>query len=60
MVELLWRHETEGRVLDSPERKAALDKSLRDSLRLIKDDSVRSRIVSLIEDVSGMTVTRAT
>ena len=26
----------------------------------IKDDSVRSRIVSLIEDVSGMTVTRAT
>ena len=26
MVQLLWRRETEGKVLDSPERKAALDK----------------------------------
>ena len=30
MVDLLWRRETEGKVFDSPERKAALDKDLRD------------------------------
>ena len=29
MVQLLWRRETEGKVFDSPERKAALDKALR-------------------------------
>jgi DNA primase len=41
MVQLLWRRETEGKVFDSPERKAALDKSLRDSLRRITDGSIR-------------------
>ena len=29
MVQLLWQRETEGMVFDSPERKAALDKTLR-------------------------------
>lgn len=42
MVQLLWRRETEGRVFDSPERKAALDKTLRERLRTIKDPSLRS------------------
>lgn len=42
MVQLLWRRETEGKVFDSPERKAALDKSLREAIRKIADPSVRS------------------
>ncbi|MGR3760170.1 DNA primase [Roseobacteraceae bacterium NS-SX3] len=41
MVKLLWQRETEGRVFDSPERKAALDKSLRDKIKLIRDPSIR-------------------
>lgn len=41
MVALLWRRETEGRVFDSPERKAALDKSLRAALGRIADRSLR-------------------
>ncbi|MEM6896578.1 MAG: toprim domain-containing protein, partial [Pseudomonadota bacterium] len=42
LVQLLWRRETEGKSFDSPERKAALDKALREALRLIKDPSLRS------------------
>ncbi len=42
MVQLLWRRETEGRVFDSPERKAALDKTLRDRIRTIQDPSLRN------------------
>lgn len=42
MVQLLWRRETEGKVFDSPERKAALDKVLREAIRKIADPSVRS------------------
>ena len=41
LVRLLWRRETEGRVFDSPERRAAVDKILREKLRLIRDPSVR-------------------
>jgi DNA primase len=41
MVELLWRRETEGRVLDSPERRAALDKALREAVMKIRDPSLR-------------------
>ncbi len=41
MVDLLWRRETEGKVFDSPERKAALDQSLRTALRAIEDPSIR-------------------
>lgn len=41
MVALLWRRETEGRVFDSPERKAALDKTLRAALKRIVDPSIR-------------------
>lgn len=42
MVNLLWRRETEGRVFDSPERKAALDKTLRAALKKIADPSIRA------------------
>lgn len=41
MVQLLWQRETEGRSFDSPERKAALDKALREKVLLIKDPSIR-------------------
>lgn len=42
MVQLLWRRETEGKLFDSPERKAALDRDLREVIRKIKDPSLRS------------------
>ncbi|MES2666534.1 MAG: DNA primase [Pseudomonadota bacterium] len=42
MVNLLWTRETEGRVFDSPERRAALDKTLRAALNRIADPSIRS------------------
>jgi len=42
MVQLLWQRETEGRVFDSPERRAALDKTLRAHLARITDPSIRS------------------
>ncbi|MES2334430.1 MAG: DNA primase [Pseudomonadota bacterium] len=42
MVRLLWQRETEGRVFDSPERRAALDKTLRGHLARIADPSIRS------------------
>ncbi|MBY6003533.1 DNA primase [Salipiger bermudensis] len=41
MVQLLWRRETEGKVFDSPERKAALDARLREVLRQIQDQGLR-------------------
>ncbi len=42
MVRLLWRRETEGRSFDSPERRAMLDKSLRDKIKTIRDSSIRN------------------
>jgi DNA primase len=42
MVQLLWQRETEGRIFDSPERRAALDKTLRGHLARIADPSIRS------------------
>lgn len=42
MVQLLWQRETEGRAFDSPERRAALDKTLRGHLARITDPSIRS------------------
>ncbi len=41
MVRLLWRRETEGKVFDSPERKAALDRDLRAVIKRIADPSIR-------------------
>ncbi|MBD0865527.1 MAG: toprim domain-containing protein, partial [Rhodobacteraceae bacterium] len=42
IIKLLWQRETEGKVFDSPERRAALDKNLRDKLKQIRDPMVRS------------------
>ena len=50
MVDLLWRRETEGRNFDSPERKAALDKTLREKIALIKDPSIRQHYGQAIKD----------
>ncbi len=41
MVRLLWQRETEGQVLDSPERKAALRKRLREAIARLKDPDLR-------------------
>jgi DNA primase len=51
MVALLWRRETEGKVYDSPERRAALDKALREKLRLIKDLSIRNHYGEAIKEM---------
>ena len=51
MVRLLWQRETEGRVFDSPERKAALDKALREKIKLIRDPSIRSHYAAEIKDL---------
>ncbi|MCG6556782.1 DNA primase [Ruegeria sp. 1NDH52C] len=51
MVQLLWQRETEGRVFDSPERKAALDKALRDKIKLIRDPSIRAHYGQEIKDL---------
>jgi DNA primase len=51
MVALLWRRETEGKVYDSPERRAALDKTLREKLRLIKDLSIRNHYGEAIKEM---------
>jgi len=50
MVDLLWRRETEGKVFDSPERKAALDKDLRVAISRIKDPSIRTHYGQAIKD----------
>ncbi len=42
MVSLLWERETEGKVFDSPERRAGLDKVLKEAIRRIKDPSIRT------------------
>jgi len=42
MVELIWSRETDGAVLDSPERRAALDGRLRAHLARIADDGLRA------------------
>ncbi len=51
MVQLLWRRETEGKTFDSPERKAALDKALREKIKLITDPSIRSHYGQAIKDM---------
>ncbi|MEM8501473.1 MAG: DNA primase [Pseudomonadota bacterium] len=51
MVRLLWQRETEGKSFDSPERKAALDKALREKIKLIRDPSIRSHYGQEIKDL---------
>ena len=51
MVDLLWEREVYGKNFDSPERKAALDKILRNKLQLIKDVSIRGHYGQAIKDM---------
>ena len=51
MVKLLWQRETEGQIFDSPERKAALEKALRDKTILIQDPSIRSHYDQELKDL---------
>ena len=53
MVNLLWQRETEGKVFDSPERKAALDKTLRALIARIADPSIRSHYTEEIRRLRG-------
>jgi len=41
LVNLLWRRETEGKVFDSPERRAGLEKTLRAAIGRIADPDLR-------------------
>ena len=41
LLRLLWQRETEGQSFDSPERKAALDRRLREAIRKIPDAGLR-------------------
>ncbi|KIT16549.1 DNA primase [Jannaschia aquimarina] len=41
MISLLWQRETDGRQLDSPERRAAFDDDLRRLIRRINDPGLR-------------------
>jgi len=50
MVKLLWQRETEGKIFDSPERRAALDASLRTALNTIQDRSIKTHYGQIIKD----------
>ncbi len=50
MVALLWRRETDGRAFDSPERRAALDASLRALLARIADAPLRAHYAEAMRE----------
>ncbi len=49
LVDLLWARELEDRPLDTPERRAALERDLREKLAAVKDDSLRKHYRAEIE-----------
>ena len=51
LVNLLWQRETEGRVFDSPERRAELDKSLRRATAQIQDPDLRHHYDTAFKDL---------
>ncbi|MTH77501.1 DNA primase [Paracoccus aestuariivivens] len=51
LVDLLWRRETDGKVFDSPERKAALDKALGDAIGKIPDKDTRDHYFSALKQM---------
>ncbi len=51
MVNLLWQRETAGKNFDSPERKAALDKTLREAIKKIRDPSIRGHYGDAIKEL---------
>ncbi len=50
LVDLLWEREIEGRVFDSPERRATLDKALRGHVARIADPSIRTHTEAALRD----------
>ncbi|WBU60882.1 DNA primase [Paracoccus albus] len=50
LVDLLWEREVEGREFDSPERRAALDASLRKSIALIPDEATRNHYTAALKE----------
>ena len=51
MVNLLWQREIEGKNFDSPERRAALDASLRTAIGTITDKSIRHHYGQAIKEL---------
>ncbi|PRY94720.1 DNA primase [Hasllibacter halocynthiae] len=49
LVEMLWRRET-ARPLDTPERRAAADKALREAIRRIPDPGLRRHYADAIQE----------
>ena len=49
LSQLLWQRETDGQVIDSPERRAALDKRLRTALGRIADTNLRAHYTDEIK-----------
>ncbi|MEM8630851.1 MAG: DNA primase [Pseudomonadota bacterium] len=50
LIDLLWQRETDGKDFDSPERKAALDASLRTAIGRIADPGLRAHYGQEIKD----------
>ncbi|MFY0617889.1 DNA primase [Shimia sp.] len=51
MVNLLWQREIEGKVFDSPERRAALDMQLKSKINLIKDQAIKRHYGEAIKEL---------
>lgn len=51
MVRLMWQRETEGQVFDSPERRAGLDKRLRDLTEQIPDQNLKHHYRQELRDL---------
>ncbi|WP_134679281.1 DNA primase [Paracoccus ravus] len=51
LVDLLWRRETDGKVFDSPERRAALDKALGDAIAKIPDKDTQHHYFSALKQL---------
>jgi len=51
LVRLLWQRETEGRRFDTPERKAALERTCREKTDLIRDPSLRFHYERELKDL---------
>ncbi|AHM04155.1 DNA primase [Roseibacterium elongatum DSM 19469] len=50
LVDLLWRRETDGQSFDTPERRAALDRRLRQAVGRIPDTSLKRHYAEALAD----------
>lgn len=58
MVRLIWQREIEGKVFDSPERKASLEMALGQSIEKIKDPVIRGYYADEISTLLDQTIGR--